>query len=297
MIRIKYMFAPEMLKRSVIVSAHPDDEILWFSSILDKVDRSVLCFLDCKSKPHWGIGRKQSISAYPMKNVSCMGIDESEAFNGANWQNPVITDFGIEIHNKNISDKKYRENYYKIKKNLENMLMGYCNVFTHNPWGEYGHEDHIQIYRVVKELQRGIKFNLWFSNYCSNKAYNLMLKYISGFNSEYITLETNKILASKIKNLYKENGCWTWYDNWEWFNEESFMKDEYDHCQWYNNDLFVKEKTTQENVKMYGHIFPLNFMKIELSKVSDKHNIFINFITRFFKIAIKKDFPKFFWQK
>ena len=47
---------------------------------------------------------------YPMKNISCLGIDEPEAFNSNNWQNPVLTEFGIKIF-KRIPNKKYKENY------------------------------------------------------------------------------------------------------------------------------------------------------------------------------------------
>ncbi|TVL99225.1 MAG: hypothetical protein CV087_18845 [Candidatus Brocadia sp. WS118] len=241
------MQADDILKKSIIISAHPDDEVLWFSSIFDKVGSVVVCFLECKSKPIWGHGRKRSLSAYPLKNISCLEIDESEAFNGADWKNPVITKFGLEISNKKISDEKYRENYFKLREGLIRKLIGYYNVFTHNPWGEYGHEDHIQLYRVVKELQAEIKFNLWYSNYCSNRSFNLMLRYISGFDSEYLTLKTNKTLADSVKNLYKKNGCWTWYDDWEWFNEESFIED----------------KSSQERYYTYGHIFPLNLIRVE----------------------------------
>lgn len=240
----------EMLKKSILLVAHPDDEILWFSSILDKVDEVMFCYLGSDTDPHWTAGRKQSLSEYPMKNISCLGLDESGTFNGADWQNPVITKYGIKISKINISDKKYKENYYEIEKRLIDKLIHYHNVITHNPWGDYGHEEHIQLYRIVKKIQAEMKFNLWFSNYCSNKSYPLMLRHISGFNSEYVTLKTNKVLSSRIENLYKKNGCWSWFDDWVWFNEESFMRDE---------DL-------NDNNKVYGHIFPLNMIKKELAR-------------------------------
>ena len=63
-------------------------------------------------------------------------------------------------------------------------------------------------------------------------------------------MKTNKVLSSHIENLYKKNGCWTWYEDWEWFHEESFMK---------NKDF-------KENNKVYGHIFPLNMIKEELPR-------------------------------
>jgi len=266
------MDTSEMFEKSLIVTGHPDDEVLWFSSILDKVNETILCFSYCKSKPHWGIGRQKSLLEYPVKKISCLGIDESESFNDINWYKPLITRFGLKIFNKrrdDRSDEIYKENYYKIKQYLENKLIGYHNVFTHNPWGEYGHEEHVQIYRVVKELQKEMKFNLWFSNYCSNKSYNLMLNYISGFNAEYVTLETNKILANTIKDVYKKNECWTWYADWEWFNEESFMKDKYDHYEWLEEESHIRDKDNQEKVKRYGHIFPINFIKIEYLSISN----------------------------
>lgn len=235
-----------MLEKSIIVSAHPDDEVLWFSSILDKVDKVVICFLESYSKPDCSNGRKKSLLEHPIKNLCCLGINEIGAFGAADWNSPVITRFGIKFL-KNDLLKEYEGNYYKLKEQLKNKLNGYHNVFTHNPWGEYGHEEHVQVYRVVKELQGEKKFNLRFSNYCSNISFNLMMRYISGFDSEYVTLETNKSLGNYVMSLYKENNCWTWYDDWEWFNEESFMKD----------------KNDTGGVKTYGHIFPLNMIKFD----------------------------------
>lgn len=239
-----------ILKDSILLVAHPDDEILWFSSIFDKVDEVVFCFMNSKSNPQWTIGRKQILSELPIKNISCLELGESEVFNGADWGNPVITKFGIKITKKGVSDAKYRENYYKIKEKLKSKLINYNNVITHNPWGEYGNEEHVQIYRIAKEFQKEMKFNLWFSNYCSNKSYCLMLRYISGFNSDYITLKSNKTQSSHIKGIYEKNGCWTWYEDWVWFNEESFMGD---------NDI-------GGDIKLYGHIFPLNMIKEELPR-------------------------------
>ena len=234
-----------MFERSILVSAHPDDEILWFSSILDKVDEVVICYLDSRSMPDWAGGRKRSLSEHPIKDIRCLGMDESEVFKGANWQNPVITKYGIEIMNRNMPDGKYKENYHILKKHLTGILAEFKNVITHNPWGEYGNEEHIQLYRVIKELQGDMNFNLWFSNYCSNISLNLMLRYISGFDSDYLTLKTNETIGNQAMDIYKKYNCWTWYDDWEWFHEESFMKDRH----------------RGEAVKAYGHIFPLNMVK------------------------------------
>jgi hypothetical protein len=269
------IFTNDMSEKSITVVAHPDDEVLWFSSILNKVNEIVICFLDSKSHPHWKTGRQISLKEHAFKNISCLGLNQADIFGSVDWQKPLITKHGIEISKKGVSDKKYKENYYTIRRLLKDKLTGYSDVFTHNPWGEYGHEEHIQIYRIVKELQSEQQFNLWFSNYCSNSSLNLMLRYISGFDSEYVTFKTDKVMATSVKELYKKNDCWTWFDDWTWFNEESFMKD----------------RDYIDEVKPYGHIFPLNMIKFEPfgesnKKLNRKSESWHKFIAKFVKSQI-----------
>ncbi len=260
-------------ENSIIVSAHPDDEILWFSSIIERVNKILFCYLDCKSNPSWGEGRRRSLSEYPMKGISCLDIDEAEVFDAVNWYNPLPSKFGMKIASQKISIQ-YRINYYKLKKQLKKRLIGYSNVFTHNPWGEYGNEEHVQVYRVIRELQNTLKFHLWFPNYCSNKSINWMTKYIPTFNPKYVTLKTNKTLSKKIKKLYQKNGCWTWYTDWQWLEEETFIRDS-------END------DTKRN---YGKIFPLNIINVCFmnSLEEKKRSVFGSSLHHFKKRLTKK---------
>ena len=59
----------EMFEKSILVVSHPDDENLWFSSILSKVDKFILCFLPVESEPVWNEVRRKTQSAYPLDNV------------------------------------------------------------------------------------------------------------------------------------------------------------------------------------------------------------------------------------
>lgn len=255
----------DLFQKSLIIAAHPDDEILWFSSILDKVDGVVLCFLTSAHHPDWGIKRERSLKEHPRKNIYCLGLKESGTFLGVDWDNPIINEFGLEITNRSLSDKDYKKNYYKLKQQFGKLLKGYHNIFTHNPWGEYGHPEHVQICQVIKELKKEMKFNLWFSNYCSNKASKLMAYYLYRFNLEYVTFKTNKALFNDIKDIYKRFDCWTWYDNSEWFDEESFVKDE-----------MLEEKDIKP-----GQIIPLNFIKVaHNNKPKKKMNNFHLFISK-----------------
>jgi len=256
----------EIFKNSIIVAAHPDDEILWFSSILNKVDQIAICFLDIKSKPEVSIGRKKSVDSYPKKNVSFLNIDEAEVFNQASWTFPLTTEYGIKINNK-IAEGKYIQNYYKLKENFEEVLNAKFNVFTHNPWGEYGHEEHIQVYRAVKDLQEKYRYNIWFDNYCSNKSYNIMINCVRDNEFMYYSTKTNKELASYIKKIYVENGCWTWSHNFQWFEDESF----------------ISEDISDGELERYGKVFPINIIKdrrfIEQLDRKKNKSIYVNLLS------------------
>src|SRR3972149_6077617 len=87
----------EITERSALVVAHPDDEALWFSSILERVERVVICFSDVMSRPDWSEGRRRAIAQLPISGVISLGLTESEAFNGADWRNPAPHGHGVGV--------------------------------------------------------------------------------------------------------------------------------------------------------------------------------------------------------
>lgn len=238
----------DIFEQSIIIAAHPDDEVLWFSSLLNKVNNVVVCFLEDKRYPWLGVGRRKSLAEYPIKNISCLNMDSIDVFERADWQNPVTTAYGVEIVSENIPNSKehYKNNFNKLKYQLEERLRGYRNIFTHNPWGEYGHEEHVQVYRVVKDLQSQMKFSLWYSNYVSNKSFKLMLSHVERFCFESVAFETNRALTTDATNIYIRNKCWTWFDDWECFKEE----------------LFLKERALEEGEERTGRLFPANLIRV-----------------------------------
>ncbi len=236
-----------MFSSSILVVAHPDDEILWFSSIVDKVDEILFCFCDYPALPALGAGRKKVVAEYPLNNLTSLDIEESGSFSGADWNNPAESPSGMAITQGKEISERYQRNYHLLEELLAEKLRGYRNVFTHNPWGEYGHEDHVQVYRAVGKLRQRHAFRLWFSNYSSNRSAKLMFRHISGFDTEYVSLQTNPALAQEIASLYKKHGCWTWYIDYRWFDEECFIQDD----------------SSDETEKGYGHLFPINMLKTD----------------------------------
>lgn len=240
--------------RSALVVAHPDDEILWFSSVLRDVDEVIICFRDVPSRPDWTSGRRRAEESFPLTKATFLGLTESEVFNGADWRAPVVTATGVDIKRREnvlagYDAQRYYDNFDQLCSALSQRLKGISVVFTHNPWGEYGHEEHVQVYRAVSHVRPSVGFDVRYSNYCSTRSYHLMLQHIAGFHSNYVTRETQPALAKSIEEHYRRNGCWTWpFEDYVWFTHECFMQDE----------------SQRPAPSASGHIFPLNFIKIEV---------------------------------
>jgi hypothetical protein len=215
--------AEKMFHQSILIVAHPDDEILWFSSVVDKVEEVVVCYLGCPSKAQLSAGRKKSLPILPLRKVSCLGLDESEVYSDIHLCIPVMSCYGVEVSGNPDAIARYEKNYFRIKSLLQDKLAVCKNVYTHNPWGEYGNEEHIQVFRAVRDLQGDMGFNLWVSSYCSDKSCNAMFENSVMLDSIHANVPVNQTLAYKIRDLYVANGCWTWDKNWIWNSCESLL--------------------------------------------------------------------------
>lgn len=263
----------DFLKNSVVIGAHPDDELLWFNSILRKVDEVIVVFSDYWAQPQIGDARRKALADYPRPNVSCLDIAEAGVYGCADWANPVLSEtgiaFGYEASKRELkrvtkrslnmaagklfsasadsAARAYEANFHRIKDALRPRLRADMNVFTHNPWGEYGHEEHIQVHRAVASLRDEIGFKLWMSNYCTDRAMPLAQRYFSLAPGGYRRQPTDKAFADEVAAVYKKHGCWTWADDWDWFDEECFME---------------APREDSEPVA-HRHLFPLNFFTID----------------------------------
>lgn len=261
----------DSLRKAIVVAAHPDDEILWFSSIIDSIDGIILCYLDVDSNPLWSEGRRNALRSYPLPNTTCLAITESEViYDGADWTSSGITEYGLKITKNTNRASRYKNNYATLRSLLEDRLKGYENVYTHNPWGEYGHEEHVQVYRAVKSLQKALSFRLWYPNYFSNKSAFLMNRYLARSPFTSYHRKTDIFLAARIKALYQDNHCWTWYNDYIWPDRECFILDE---------DI-------QEQNPPFGNILDLNFIRIWMPSRS-RNTKFVSLI-RFLRSLARK---------
>jgi hypothetical protein len=207
-----------------LVVAHPDDEVLWFSSVLNRVERIVVCFEDCDELPELGTGRRAVRRDYPLGHVDWLCEPEPCTVNAVDWSSVEFGPFGCKLDAASQEvQSRYAQSYRALLAKLKPLLSGMQTVFTHNPWGEYGHPDHVQVCRVIESLRAELGFRVLYSGYVSSRTMRLATLELPLMSSAF-SLPTNAALAESLVQLYVEHDCWTWPRDYTRFSSETFLE-------------------------------------------------------------------------
>ena len=114
-----------ILKNSIVVAAPPDDEILWFSSLLNDVDQILLCYLGEMINPEFGERRRKVLPKIQFLNkLSCLEVVSLGVARPRSFLSPDFYQSGVELINESGSFDKYsdqyKENFYKLRDKLAN---------------------------------------------------------------------------------------------------------------------------------------------------------------------------------
>jgi len=216
---------PAALEGSVLIVAHPDDEILWFGSIAPQVDRIVFCFSNDPAKPELKTAREKTLGAHPWSGrITCLDLDETGAFSLAGWPLPDASDSGLRLENAGSVAAAYDSRYEQIHEAVAPIVREAANIYTHNPWGEYGHEEHVLVHRAVTTLAEKHGKPVWYDNYASNWSEELMRRYMDRTDRQTTRGDVDVALMQELADVYKKHGSWTWFDDYSWFAEEFFVQ-------------------------------------------------------------------------
>ena len=209
-----------MIGKTAVVVAHPDDEALWLSSVLGAAGRVVLCFGDLFQRPKMSAARRRAVAALPLSGLIDLKLPESGGGLMVDWKLPHLTAAGIAIADA-AAGERYLANFAALTKALRPMLAGCTEVYTHNPWGEYGHAEHIQVHRAVAALQPEFGYTIWFSNYVGSASWPLAQE-VARWPcwTDRRTVAPDAALARRLRDVYRRSGAWTWMRWHRWPNEE-----------------------------------------------------------------------------
>ena len=218
----------DILDDLAIVMAHPDDEVLWASSALKAAKKVILVYGDRPNDPAFNEGRRVSMAEFPLPTLDWLALPEIGVFDSASWPEVRETDYGLYPHRalailEYFDPEGYRATFDKLYEALRPRLAGIRDVIAHGPWGEYGHEDHVQVFRVVAKLAGEMGFKLWVPAYVAQKSEALMRRNLRFFGKPTPPMPTDVPLATEITDLYKRTGTWTFSDTYVWPETERFL--------------------------------------------------------------------------
>lgn len=201
---------------NAVVVAHPDDEALWLSSVVASAERIVFGFGAVFDKPRTSEARRQAVAALPLNGIVNLGIPESGVgFNSGRAQSE-LTAAGVRISDSTVR-ARYESNYAKLLEGLRASLTGCRDVYTHNPWGEYGHAEHIQVYRAVTALQDELGYTVWFSNYVGAGSWTLARGLAERLRwARRSIVRPDVATARMLMRVYRRYGAWTWTATHRW---------------------------------------------------------------------------------
>lgn len=133
-------------KGAVLIVAHMDDEIIWFLPWLDQVDKIIIVSLPATTG-HLNILNRYS-SQYQTSWHFTRGITSFQDYR-EHWLN-------LDIRQQLITEWDY-------DRMLRDVIAdpGVGEIFTHSPWGEYGHIHHRQVSEMVRTLASEYQKDVW----------------------------------------------------------------------------------------------------------------------------------------
>ncbi len=208
----------------LVVVAHPDDEILWLSSVVAQAAR-ILAVLPWEPRAHWlNEPREALLSDYPLESFEYLSLRGAGVFRCSDWSRRRPVEHGVTLKDDCPTEvaATYRENYATLLEMLGPHLSQRDTVYTHNPWGEYGHEEHVQVCNAVMSLAERHGNSVWAWNGFSSRQ---LLGHGMRLRKDFFERSAQRLprvhfrndlsLFHDVKQLYQRHQAWTWDDDYE----------------------------------------------------------------------------------
>ena len=210
-------------KHSVLVVAHPDDEAIFSSSLLDSVRLVIICFSEVLGDTKLSQGRITAACSPYLTKLVYLGIPQS-ATNDF-FLHPKVNGLCDDLTRFSISNDYENNNKLLYSKIIKYLCKGDV-VFTHNPWGEYGHLEHIQVFNVISDIICNSNFSLrgFVNGYVGYKAFYDMRSKSQLISNKALKLPSNRKIYALAEAHYRLHNCWTWSHNYSLPDYEYFYE-------------------------------------------------------------------------
>jgi LmbE family N-acetylglucosaminyl deacetylase len=208
----------------LLVVAHPDDETLWLEPWLGDDTVVVVAFADSSTRPALSAARHAVRTRFPYGAMEFLGLDSLEVLGRSDWRRRSPTGYGVELDAACPVPllAAYQDNYSALRERLEPYLAAHPVVVTHNPWGEYGHEEHVQVCRAVLDVGASLGTCVWAWDGLSSAALAASsMRLRDDFYGRRVEALPRVSRAAdlaryrELKRLYEDANAWTWDPDYE----------------------------------------------------------------------------------
>ncbi len=169
-----------------LLIAHPDDEVIFGWPVIDRI-RTIVCCSSDRNNPERQWCRERSSALKEVAEI--LGVEVA------------CFDFNSEFYRVNARSGELTN---LVEQVLSILPAG--EIFTHNPWGEYGHLDHILVHQIARASGRKISY----SDICLKAGWLPVAPWPVAVETPERFCVNNLELYNKLKAVYDKYGCWTW---------------------------------------------------------------------------------------
>jgi LmbE family N-acetylglucosaminyl deacetylase len=220
------------LRSYVVVVAHPDDETLWLTSALPSADVIVAALPN--AGPALTERRRSVREAFPLAAFELLDLQSADVYKHMDGLRGQPREHGVSLLESCPSSnaERYRSNFSALLDELAPYFATDSIVYTHNPWGEYGHPEHVQVSNAVVQLakQRGCSVWAW-EGFSPSWQLNHGVRFRADYFPDRLVarapsaeLSVDLELYRKLRALYVQHEAWTWQEDYEPPNPSRFVQ-------------------------------------------------------------------------
>jgi hypothetical protein len=208
----------------LIVVAHPDDEVLWLAPLLPRATHILASYAVAGLDPALTKGRELVRDNFPFRGFQFLGLQQADVYGQSDFLSRVPVDHGVALMRSCGPERadRYRSNYSALLAAVDPYLGPQIDIYTHNPWGEYGHEEHIQVSHAMVTLAQRRGCSVWAWDGFSSRALVsrdvwLRADYYPDDNMggvPALDLAVDLGGYEEIRALYQRHGAWTYDDDY-----------------------------------------------------------------------------------
>lgn len=208
---------------SLLVVAHPDDETLWLEPLLSAESAVVVAFPNHPRKPTMTAAREDLRARFPYGAMEFLPLESIDVLGRSDWRQRVPTEYGVDLRADCPDEIRaaYIDNHRRLCDLLAPYLAVHHVVYTHNPWGEYGHEEHIQVCRAVLDTGATHHTCVWaWDGLSPAELMRTKMRLRRDYYDDLaglprIVRSLDRARYRQLKDFYTAAGAWTWDDDYE----------------------------------------------------------------------------------